>query len=85
MADGNFNRNILPYNNYRSGLRAGRSSERARAMKIFEDMVREEHLGKDADETGRLIREFRERLFSEIHTCFSGENTPLGHNKKYVP
>ena len=58
MADGNFNRNILPYNNYRSGLRAGRSSERARAMKIFEDMVRE-------DETGRLIREFRERLFSE--------------------
>lgn len=65
MADGNFNRNILPYNNYRSGLRAGRSSERARAMKIFEEMVREEHLGKDADETERLIREFRERLFSE--------------------
>ena len=34
-------------------------------MKIFEDMVREEHLGKDADEAERLIHEFRERLFSE--------------------
>ena len=36
-------------------MRAGRSSERARAMKIFEEMVREEHLGKDAAEAERLI------------------------------
>ena len=58
MADGNFNRNILPYNNYRSGLRAGRSSERARAMKIFEDMVREEHLAKTQTKPGGLYASF---------------------------
>lgn len=32
MSDGNFNRNLLPYNNYQSGLRAGMARTKAKAM-----------------------------------------------------
>lgn len=65
MADGNFNRNILPYNNYRSGVRAGRSAERARAVKLFADMLAEENLVSGADEADRLVQKFRNKLFED--------------------
>ena len=32
MADGNYNRNILPYHNYQSGYRAGRAAMRRLAL-----------------------------------------------------
>lgn len=32
MSDGNFNRNILPYQNYQSGLRAGKAIAKAKAI-----------------------------------------------------
>lgn len=65
MADGNFNRNILPYNNYCSGVRAGRSAERARAVKLFADMLAEENLVSEADEADRLVQKFRNKLFED--------------------
>lgn len=65
MADGNFNRNILPYNNYRSGVRAGRSAERARAVKLFADMLAEENLVSGADEADRLVQKFCNKLFED--------------------
>lgn len=65
MADGNFNRNILPYNNYRSGLRAGHSAERTRAIKVFEAFVNEEHLAENPVEAKELVHRFAERLRNE--------------------
>ncbi len=35
MSDGNYNRSLLPYNNYQSGLRAGRAQMRALAVNAF--------------------------------------------------
>ena len=32
MSDGNFNRNLLPYKNYQSGLRAGKAQMKIRAI-----------------------------------------------------
>ncbi|MBQ0158533.1 MAG: hypothetical protein KBS47_05975 [Bacteroidales bacterium] len=36
MSDGNFNRNLLPYNNYQSGLRAGMSRMKTQALQAVE-------------------------------------------------
>lgn len=35
MSDGNYNRNLLPYNNYRSGLNAGLAQMKTRALAAF--------------------------------------------------
>lgn len=35
MSDGNYNRNLLPYNNYRSGFNAGSSQTRQKALNAF--------------------------------------------------
>lgn len=35
MSDGNYNRNLLPYHNYQSGLRAGQAAMRHRAVEAF--------------------------------------------------
>ncbi len=35
MSDGNFNRNLLPYNNFQSGLRAGEARMKQRALDTF--------------------------------------------------
>ena len=32
MSDGNFNRNLLPYKNYQSGLRAGKAQMKIRSI-----------------------------------------------------
>ena len=32
MSDGNYNRNLLPYNNYQSGVRAGKAALRQLAV-----------------------------------------------------
>lgn len=36
MSDGNYNRNLLPYHNYQSGVRAGKAQMRMLAVKAFE-------------------------------------------------
>lgn len=35
MSDGNFNRNLLPYTPYQSGLKAGKSMARMKALEAF--------------------------------------------------
>ncbi len=35
MSDGNYNKNLLPYNNYQSGVRAGRSQMRVKVIETF--------------------------------------------------
>ena len=39
MADGNYNRNILPYHNYQSGYRAGRAAMRRLALEAFDKLM----------------------------------------------
>ncbi|MBR6482882.1 MAG: hypothetical protein IKT26_06640 [Bacteroidaceae bacterium] len=39
MSDGNFNRNLLPYRNYQSGLRAGRATLRTQALQALEELL----------------------------------------------
>lgn len=41
MSDGNFNRNLLPYRSYASGVRAGRAAQLQRAVKLLEAMLAE--------------------------------------------
>lgn len=35
MSDGNYNRNLLPYNNYKSGFNAGRMQMKKNAEIVF--------------------------------------------------
>lgn len=64
MADGKKERNILPYNNYRSGLRAGRSIEREHALKAFSKVLNNEGIasGERADQ---LRQAFADTLRAE--------------------
>lgn len=42
MSDGNFNRSLLPYRNYTSGVRAGRMQMKIKALKAFRDCLAQE-------------------------------------------
>ena len=37
MSDGNFNRSMLPSNSYQSGVRAGRSQMRIKAIQLVDE------------------------------------------------
>ncbi len=39
MSDGNFNRNLLPYKNYQSGLRAGKAQMKIRAIAAMKQCI----------------------------------------------
>lgn len=39
MSDGNYNRNLLPYHDYRSGLRAGRAQAKQLAIAAFKEWL----------------------------------------------
>lgn len=39
MSDGNYNRNLLPYQNFQSGLRAGRASMRTLAYETLAQVL----------------------------------------------
>ncbi len=64
MADGNYNRNILPYHQYLSGLKAGKAQERALAQRAFSRWL-EKH--------PELARETEEKRF---HDLLIEEETP---------
>lgn len=60
MSDGNYNRNLLPYRNYQSGVRAGRATMRTQAMAHLEKMLSELPLGEAA--RADFLRRFHEGL-----------------------
>ena len=41
MSDGNYNRNLLPYRNYQSGVRAGKAVLRQRALEELRHQIGE--------------------------------------------
>lgn len=62
MSDGNFNRSMLPSNSYQSGVRAGRSQMRIKAIQILEALLQEELATIDEAKRAELLLLFRQRL-----------------------
>lgn len=60
MSDGNFNRNLLPYQNYQSGLRAGRASMRTLAFETLQEILQAENI--DSLLAEHLMQSFRTAL-----------------------
>ena len=47
MSDGNYNRNLLPYHQYQSGLKAGRAQMRTLAIRAFVAWMDEQHFSEE--------------------------------------
>lgn len=62
MSDGNFNRSMLPSNSYQSGVRAGRSQMRIKAIQLLEALLQEELATIDDAKRAELLLLFRQRL-----------------------
>lgn len=62
MSDGNYNRNLLPYNNYQSGLKAGRATMRSLAVKAFEKQLSLLCPNFSDDEKEKIIEAFKQDL-----------------------
>ncbi len=53
MADGNYNRSLLPHTPYESGLRMGRAIARRQALEAFRRYIRQAKPNIDKDEEER--------------------------------
>ena len=62
MSDGNFNKNLLPYNNYKSGFRAGSSQMKRKAISAFDICTSELFPDFDKDELLDIRKKFIELL-----------------------
>ena len=62
MSDGNFNRSMLPYNNYQSGNRAGRAQMKALALEAFEKWCASHFQELDEAARHELYMEFKRLL-----------------------
>ena len=62
MSDGNFNRNLLPYRDFQSGVRAGRAQMRTAALSAFEKWL--DGCGGKFSEEERVeaVRQFKDNL-----------------------
>lgn len=60
MSDGNYNRNLLPYHQYQSGLKAGHAQMRTIAVKAFNTWLEEQ--GYSESERKQHEVRFRELL-----------------------
>ena len=60
MSDGNYNRNLLPYHQYTSGLKAGRAQMHTLALRAFERWISEQPFSEE--ERRSHLRHFRTLL-----------------------
>ena len=60
MSDGNYNRNLLPYRQYQSGLKAGHGQMRTLAVRAFTTWMEEQ--GFSEEERKQHEARFRELL-----------------------
>lgn len=60
MSDGNFNRQLLPANPYRSGLQVGRQQMRQKALETIREVL--VAMAMPDDERERIVRAVSERL-----------------------
>ncbi len=54
MSDGNYNRNLLPYHQYASGLRAGKAQMHTKALTAFRQWLEDEGYSKEDAEKALL-------------------------------
>lgn len=62
MSDGNYNRNLLPYNNYRSGFNAGHAQMHGKALEAFRKWLREFGVSEGSDEFLEQLNRFSSML-----------------------
>ena len=62
MSDGNFNRNLLPYKNYQSGLRAGKAQMKIRAIAAMKVVLGDFATGLDEVQQKCVLEKFVEHL-----------------------
>ncbi len=60
MSDGNFNRQLLPPNSYRSGLQVGRQQMKQKVMDVLREVLKDSAV-PDAD-SEEILKKVRERL-----------------------
>lgn len=60
MSDGNYNRNLLPYRQYASGLRAGKAQMHTLALKAFETWLQLK--GMQPEQIAEEMLQFRSLL-----------------------
>ena len=62
MSDGNFNRNLLPYKNYQSGLRAGKAQMKIRAIAVMKQCLAELEAMVDEEQRKEILDNFIKEL-----------------------
>lgn len=62
MSDGNYNRNLLPYHNYQSGVRAGKAVLRQLAIDELRRQIEELRPDLPAGEVEERVARMREKL-----------------------
>ena len=62
MSDGNFNRNLLPYRDFQSGVRAGRAQMRTAAVAAFEKWLDGCGSKFSEEERAEAVRQFKGNL-----------------------
>lgn len=65
MSDGNFNRNLLPYTPYQSGLKAGKSMARMKALEVFRTYLQDQGI-LDAENIEKECTVFKRLLEKTI-------------------
>lgn len=60
MSDGNFNRQLLPPNSYRSGLQVGRQQMRQKALDVLKEILNSSSLGEEEKE--QVLSAMRARI-----------------------
>jgi hypothetical protein len=58
MSDGNYNRNLLPYTQYRSGHKAGQAQMRVKALTAFDAWYAARHPESTAEEKAHARTEY---------------------------
>lgn len=62
MSDGNYNRNLLPYKDYQSGVRAGKAQMKALAVRAFEHWFSATYPSSSPFELQTALRDFENYL-----------------------
>lgn len=67
MSDGNYNRNLLPYRNYQSGVRAGRAQAKQLALQAFMAWLDAERSALSADKKEQTLIAFKQHLDAALN------------------
>lgn len=62
MSDGNYNKNLLPYHNYQSGVRAGRAAMKTLAVRAFLNWLEAQYPEKSECERIKAVADFKSFL-----------------------